>query len=49
MKNGVKRWWERLTEKEKGLLLEFLYDLNLKEYGIIVDEKTNKYVKIKEK
>lgn len=41
----VSSWWDKLTQKEKDLLLEFLYNLNLEDYGIVIDEKTEKYVK----
>ena len=44
----VKSWWDKLTQKEKDLLLEFLYSLNLEDYGIVVDEKTEKYIKVEE-
>lgn len=47
MLSEVKIWWDRLTKKEKELLLGFLYDLNLEEYGIMVNEKTWKYERSK--
>jgi len=40
MKYQAKSWWEHLEEKERELLIELLYDLNLQEY-MIYDEDGN--------
>lgn len=37
-------WWKKLSQKEKELLIEILFETNLKDLGIIIDEN-NKYKK----
>jgi hypothetical protein len=50
MRYECKLWWEHLTEKEKELLIEMLFGMDLEAFeyrGVILNKKTGKYEKKK--
>ena len=41
----IVNWWDNLSEKEKNLLIELLWNLDLEDY--IKTDKEGKYIKLK--
>jgi hypothetical protein len=40
MNSIVLSWWNKLSETEQDMLLEFLYDLDLSEYFVLDNDGT---------
>ena len=51
MNYTAKIWWDKLRKREKELLIEMLFEMDLsvfEDYGIILDMTKNEYIKDKE-
>ena len=44
MNYKIKYWWEHLTERERNLLIEKLYEIDLFELGIEINKANMEYV-----
>ena len=43
MKYEIESWWKKLSEKEKEILIEVLWKMDLTEYGVYSDTITGEY------